>query len=300
MKATRVGRDTLWRGSWRGRRGAAEPGADPETRRSRRVVVRSRGGSRRDSHVRDVGDFRPESALAYAFVNAVAVLIIACPCALGLATPMSIMVGVGRGAREGILFKDAEALQVMGKVDTVVVDKTGTLTEGKPRLVTVEPVVGIAADELLNLAAAAERGSEHPLAAAIVARRWRGRGQRTDDSERKRSGFELRIDPWEGRFGQSERASHCNWQRGAANRRRHSPWRTGSAGRCASAQGQTVVFVAVDGKLAGLLGVADPIKATTVEAVAQLHADGLSIAMLTGDNRATAEAVAQQLRHRRL
>ncbi|HEY2909505.1 MAG TPA: heavy metal translocating P-type ATPase [Gemmataceae bacterium] len=298
MKATRVGRDTLLA----------------------RIVARVAEAQRSRAPIQKLADrvaswfvpavvlaailtfamwatFGPSPALAYAFVNAVAVLIIACPCALGLATPMSIMVGVGRGAREGILFKDAEALQVMGKVDTVVVDKTGTLTEGKPRLVTVEPVVGIAADELLNLAAAAERGSEHPLAAAIVAaavERPEAREQTIVNGKEVVSGFEsipgkgvlARVNGRAIVIGNGALLTDAGMPLGELEARADA----------LQAQGQTVVFVAVDGKLAGLLGVADPIKASTVEAVAQLHADGLSIAMLTGDNRATAEAVAQQLR----
>ncbi|HXD87286.1 MAG TPA: heavy metal translocating P-type ATPase, partial [Urbifossiella sp.] len=228
--------------------------------------------------------FGPPPALAYAFVNAVAVLIIACPCALGLATPMSIMVGVGRGAREGILFKDAEALQVMGTVDTVVVDKTGTLTEGKPRLVTLEPVSGVSADELLAWAAATERGSEHPLAAAILAagmEKPEAREQTAENGKEVVSGFE--SIPGKGVLAMVNGRAIVIGNRVLLTDAGIPLGELGARADALQAEGQTVVFAAVDGRLAGLLGVADPIKATTPEAVAQLHAQGLTIAILTGD-----------------
>jgi Cu+-exporting ATPase len=230
----------------------------------------------------------PEPRLAHALVNAVAVLIIACPCALGLATPMSIMVSTGRGASAGILIRDAEALEVFEKVDTLVVDKTGTLTEGKPRLTSVVPVPGGDEATLLRLAASLERGSEHPLAEAIVRGAEErgivlaavqgfssvtGKGIRgTVDGRTVRVGNEALLrDEGVGLDGLQERAE--------ALRR----------------DGQTVMFVAVDGRPAGLVGVADPIKPTTAAALAELKRQGLRIVMLTGDNRITAEAVARRL-----
>jgi Cu+-exporting ATPase len=233
--------------------------------------------------------FGPEPALAYAIVNAVAVLIIACPCALGLATPMSVMVGVGRGAREGVLVKNAESLERMEKVDTVVVDKTGTLTEGKPKLVAVEPAAGFNEEELLRPAAALERGSEHPLAAAIVAGA-RHRGVELDSAE----GFEsITGKGVRGRVG----------GRSIAIGNRSMMEEAGVSGidglaaraDVLRAEGQTVMFVAVESRAAGLLGVADPIKATTPEAIEQLHAAGLEIVLLSGDNSTTAEAVGKKL-----
>jgi Cu+-exporting ATPase len=233
--------------------------------------------------------FGPEPALTYALVNAVAVLIIACPCALGLATPMSVMVGVGRGAREGILVKNAEALERMEKVDTVVVDKTGTLTEGKPKLVTVEPAAEFTERDFLQMAAGLERGSEHPLAAAVVAGA-RDRGVEAPEAE----GFEsVSGKGIRGRVGGRAVA--------IGNRAMMADAGVGGLDELAAradslrAEGQTVMFVAVDGAPAGLLGVADPIKATTPEAVARLHADGLTVVILSGDNRTTAEAVGRKL-----
>jgi len=230
----------------------------------------------------------PEPQFGYALLAAVAVLIIACPCALGLATPMSIMVGVGRGASAGVLVKNAEALEVMEKIDTLLVDKTGTLTEGKPRVSAVIPAADMSEDELLRLAASVERGSEHPLAAAIVAageaRALRlspadqfesrtGRGVIANVEGRRvalgnvRLVEELGIDPTSAR----ERAEELR------------------------KDGQTAMFVAVDNIVAGLVAVADPIKSSTPEAIAALHADGVRIIMVTGDSRTTAEAVARKL-----
>ncbi len=233
--------------------------------------------------------FGPSPALAYALVNAAAVLIIACPCALGLATPMSIMVGVGRGAREGVLVKNAEALERLEKVDTVVVDKTGTLTEGKPKLVTVEPASDVSDAELLRLAAALEGGSEHPLATAVIAgAKERGVNPAAAEGFESVSGKGVR-----GRVG----------GRAVALGNLAMMTDAGVSGIDAlsaradslRAEGQTVMFVASDGKAVGLLGVADPIKATTPDAVAQLHAAGLLVVMLSGDNRTTAEAVGKKL-----
>jgi len=216
------------------------------------------------------------------------VLIIACPCALGLATPMAIMVGVGRGAEQGILIRDAEALETLEKADTLVVDKTGTLTEGKPRLTVVEPVEGVAADELLRLAASLERGSEHPLAAAIVTGA-QAQGLRLVEARDFRSvtGKGV-IGTVEGRavlLGNAALLGDHGVDAGALGLRLDA----------LRGEGQTILVVAVDGRLAGLLGVADPIRPSTPEAIRLLHADSLRIIMLTGDSRVTAEAVARKL-----
>ncbi|HYM91791.1 MAG TPA: heavy metal translocating P-type ATPase [bacterium] len=230
----------------------------------------------------------PEPRLAHALVNAVAVLIIACPCALGLATPMSIMVATGKGATMGVLFRNAEAIEVMRKVDTLVVDKTGTLTEGKPKLVTVAPADGWDEATLLRLAASLERGSEHPLAAAIVA------GARTRDVTL------TNVDAFESRTGKGV-AGRVDGRFVALGTRmlleELGVHPDGLAGRAESlrADGETVMFVVVDGAAAGLIGVTDPIKETTPEAIRQLHREGLRIVMLTGDSRTTAEAVAKKL-----
>jgi Cu+-exporting ATPase len=234
------------------------------------------------------GLWGPEPRLAYGLVNAVAVLIIACPCALGLATPMAIMVGVGRGAENGVLIKNAEALEVLEKADTLIVDKTGTLTEGKPRLVTVEPAEGTSGEELLRLAASLERGSEHPLAGAIV-KGAEERGLRLVEPGHFQSvtGKGV-IGQVEGRaivLGNAALLSEHGVDT-AALRPRIEPLRQ---------EGQTVMLVAVEGRAAGLLGVADPIRASTAEAIRLLHEEGLRIIMLTGDSKTTAEAVARKL-----
>jgi Cu+-exporting ATPase len=229
----------------------------------------------------------PEPRLAYALVNAVAVLIIACPCALGLATPMSIMVGVGRGATAGVLVKNAEALEMLAKVDTLVVDKTGTLTEGKPKLVTVV-AVGTDERELLRSAASLEKGSEHPLAAAVVA----GAAERgltveaaTDFRSLTGKGVTGTVAGKRVALGNEQILRELGLEAGEL------------AGRAEKlrAEGETIVFVAVDGRVAGFLGVADPIKESTPPAIAALHGEGIRIVMLTGDSRATAEAVARRL-----
>lgn len=234
------------------------------------------------------GVWGPQPAMAYAIVNAVAVLIIACPCALGLATPMSIMVGVGRGAQAGVLIKNAEALEVMEKIDTLVVDKTGTLTEGKPKLVTVEPAEGLDESELLRLAASLERGSEHPLAAAIV----RGAQDRELDLA-DAEGFDSVT-------GKGVQGNVDGRSVALGNRALMEQLDVAAAGLADRAEslrgeGQTVMFVAIDGQPAGLLGVADPIKESTAEAVKLLHDAGVEIVMLTGDSRTTAMAVAKKL-----
>ncbi len=231
----------------------------------------------------------PEPRMAHALINAVAVLIIACPCALGLATPMSIMVATGKGATMGVLFKNAEAIEVLRKVDTLVVDKTGTLTEGKPTLVSVVTEGDIDEATLLRLAATLERGSEHPLAAAIVKgaeARKVALAQAEDFDSVTGKGVKGRVDGREVALGNGAdgepRASTPGtlWPRGP---------------RSSRADGQTVMFVAVDGKPAGLLGVADPIKESTPEAIRLLHAEGIRIVMLTGDSATTAKAVANKL-----
>jgi len=232
--------------------------------------------------------FGPEPRLAHALVNAVAVLIIACPCALGLATPMSIMVATGRGATSGVLFKNAEAIELLRNVDTLVVDKTGTLTEGRPRLVSVIAADGVAEDSLLRAAASLERGSEHPLAAAIVAgAEERGIAtEKVEDFEsRTGKGVVGRVAGRSVALGNAALLADLGVDAGVLAARAEA----------LRANAETAMFVAIDGHAAGLLGVADPVKATTREAIAQLHAEGLELVMLTGDARGTAEAVAAQL-----
>jgi Cu+-exporting ATPase len=230
------------------------------------------------------GLFGPEPRVAHALVNAVAVLIIACPCALGLATPMSIMVGTGRGARAGVLIRDAEALEILEKVDTLVVDKTGTLTEGKPRLATVVAAPGFDEATVLRLAAAVERASEHPLAAAIVA----GARDRGIDAA-PATGFASHTGKGvSGVVGGARVALGSEALVGDV---------TPLAARAEELRrdGQTVMFVAVDGRLAGMVAAADPIKGSTREAIGLLRDSGLRVVMLTGDSRGTAEAVAREL-----
>jgi len=234
------------------------------------------------------GLWGPEPALAYAVINAVAVLIIACPCALGLATPMSIMVGTGKGAMMGVLIKNAEALEVMEKVDTLVVDKTGTLTEGKPKLVSVVAGEGFQENDILRLAASLERASEHPLAEAIV-----------QGAEEK--GVELtRTDKFQSVTGKGVTGvvDGHNVALGNLKLLQSLDIDAGDLPRQADrqrAEGQTVMLLAVDGRAAGLIGVADPIKTTTPEAIRDLHGEGIHVVMLTGDSRKTAEAVAAKL-----
>jgi len=230
----------------------------------------------------------PEPRLAYAMINAVAVLIIACPCALGLATPVSIMVGTGRGATMGVLFKNAEALEVMRKVDMLVVDKTGTLTEGHPELVSVVPAAGFEENVIVRLAASLERSSEHPLAAAIV-RGAETRGLDLAAAENFQSvtgkGVTGRVDGHDIALGNIKLLEEAGIDaRDLA--------RQADVGR---AEGQTVMFLAIDGQAAGLIGVADPVKQSTPEAIRLLHEEGIEIVMLTGDNEKTAEAVAGRL-----
>jgi Cu+-exporting ATPase len=230
----------------------------------------------------------PAPRLAHALINAVAVLIIACPCALGLATPMSIMVAMGKGATAGVLFKNAEAVEFMRRVDTLVVDKTGTLTEGKPKLMSVRPVAGFDETSLLRFAASLERASEHPLAAAIVAGA-ESRGIPISSAEQFESvtgkGVKGRVDGAAVLLGNRKLLEDAQIDLGSLPEAAES-------GRTA---GQTVMFVSVDGKAAGIIGVADPIKPTTREAIRQLHDDNIRIVMLTGDSHTTALAVAREL-----
>ena len=230
----------------------------------------------------------PEPRMAHALINAVAVLIIACPCALGLATPMSIMVATGRGATMGILFKNAEAIEVMRKVDTLVVDKTGTLTEGRPKLVTVIAAPGAEESDLLRLAASLERGSEHPLAAAIV-KGAAERGVTLAEAE----GFESVTG--KGVRGRVDGRDVALGNRALMDALGVDPGELAARAEQLRGEGQTVMFVAVDGEHAGIVGVADPIKASTPEAIRTLHAEGIRIVMLTGDSATTAAAVAREL-----
>jgi P-type Cu+ transporter len=234
------------------------------------------------------GLWGPEPRLAHAIVNAVAVLIIACPCALGLATPISIMVGTGRGAMAGVLIKNAEALEIMEKVNTLVVDKTGTLTEGKPKLVTVRTVNGVEGQVALRLGASLERASEHPLAEAIV-RGAQEKGivlaQVKDFQSLTGKGVTGDVDGHKVALGNLKLLESIGVDAGDLPEQADH----------LRAEGQTVMFLSIDGKAVGLLGVADPIKASTPEAIRDLHAEGIKVVMLTGDGRKTAEAVANKL-----
>ena len=234
------------------------------------------------------GFFGPEPRMAYALVNAVAVLIIACPCALGLATPMSIMVGVGRGATAGVLIKNAEALEVFQKIDTLIFDKTGTLTEGKPKLVSVVSVQGISEDELLRLAASLERGSEHPLAQAIVSGA-QAKGISLSDTKDFKSitgkGVTGFLD------GQPASLGNQKWMEDQGIFLGDLAMKADALRK----DGQTVMFLARENKILGLLGVSDSIKPSTPEAIQMLHKEGLRLIMVTGDNQVTAEAVAKKL-----
>jgi P-type Cu+ transporter len=231
----------------------------------------------------------PEPKLAHAIVCAAAVLIIACPCALGLATPMSIMVGVGRGAQEGVLVKSAEALERLEKVDTLVVDKTGTLTEGKPKLVDILPADGLDVKEFLRLAASLEQNSEHPLGAAIV----RGAKQQGIVLAPVRDFRSVTAGGVAGIIaGRTILLGKADFLR---NEKITGLEPLEASARKLQEEGKTAMFVAIDGRLAGILAVADPIKQTTAEAIGELHSLGLRLVMLTGDNRSTAAAVAKKL-----
>ncbi|HEY5441326.1 MAG TPA: heavy metal translocating P-type ATPase, partial [Gemmatimonadaceae bacterium] len=233
------------------------------------------------------GVWGPEPRMAHGIVNAVAVLIVACPCALGLATPMSIMVATGKGAASGVLFKNAEAIEVMRKVDTLVVDKTGTLTEGKPKVVAIAAANG---DEsaLVRLAASLEQGSEHPLAAAIV------------DGAKTRGVVLVAATDFASATGKGVTGTIDGHHVALGNQKLMDDLKVAAGGLAAKAEtmrgeGQTVMFVAVDGTITGLIGVADPIKATTADAIRQLHDEGIRVVMLTGDSKTTAQAVAKTL-----
>ena len=232
--------------------------------------------------------FGPEPRLAFGLVAAVSVLIIACPCALGLATPMSIMVGVGRGAQGGVLIKNAEALERMEKIDTLVVDKTGTLTEGKPKVVAIVPAAGFTEDDILRLAASVERASEHPLADAVVraAREKQlalGPVEQFDSPTGK--GATGKVDGKTIVLGNARYLTSIGIETKALD----------TEAERLRGDGATVINMAVDGRLAGLFAIADPVKASTPEALKALAAEGIKVIMLTGDNRTTAEAVARRL-----
>lgn len=230
----------------------------------------------------------PEPKLAHAVINAVAVLIIACPCALGLATPMSIMVATGRGATMGVLFKNAEAIELMRKIDTLVIDKTGTLTLGKPKLVTVQPFANISEDDLLSLSASLEQASEHPLAAAIVtgAKEKNMSLSATEDFKSVTGkGAHAQVAGRRIAIGNKALLQEMGIELGTAEAK---------ADRLRE-DGQTVMYAAIDGKLSGLLGVADPIKETTLPAIKALRDIGIKVIMMTGDNKKTAEAVAKKV-----
>jgi len=231
--------------------------------------------------------FGPEPRFTYGLVAAVSVLIIACPCALGLATPMSIMVGVGRGARAGVLIKSAEALERMEKIDTLVVDKTGTLTEGKPKVVAVKPASNFDETQILRFAASVERNSEHPLAAAIVA------------SAALRKLELLQVDGFDAHAGKGVTGTADGKKVALGNARFLGELDIDTSALASEAErlrddGATAIFLAVNGKPAGIIAIADPIKATTPDALKAL-ADSIRVVMLTGDNRTTAQAVARRL-----
>ncbi|PKN05914.1 MAG: copper-transporting ATPase, partial [Deltaproteobacteria bacterium HGW-Deltaproteobacteria-7] len=230
----------------------------------------------------------PEPRLAHAIVNAVAVLIIACPCALGLATPISIMVGTGRGAMAGVLIKNAEALEIMEKVDTLVIDKTGTLTEGKPKLVAVRAQPGFNEDDILRMAASLERASEHPLAEAIV-HGAQARGIELVEFNTFQSitgkGVTGEVDGRTVAAGNVKLLESLGINMGDLSQQADNH----------RVEGKTVMLIAINGTAAGLIGVADPIKDSTAEAIRDLHAEGIKIVMLTGDSHTTAKAVAGTL-----
>jgi P-type Cu+ transporter len=230
----------------------------------------------------------PQPRMAQALLNAVAVLLIACPCALGLATPVAIMVGTGRGALAGVLVKNAETLEILEKVDTTVLDKTGTITEGRPRVMSIVPAPGCAELDVLRLAVTLERPSEHPLASAVLAAAKEGDvrpGDLADFHYRAGRGITGAVDGQQAALGNRALFAELGLPLGELDARAQS----------LEAEGQTVIFVAADGKAVGVLGVADPIKSTTPEAIERLHQQGLQIVMLTGDTQRVARTVAQKL-----
>jgi P-type Cu+ transporter len=230
----------------------------------------------------------PEPRFTFALVNAVAVLIIACPCALGLATPMSVMVAAGKGATAGVLFRNAEAIEVLRTVDTLVVDKTGTLTLGRPELASVVTVNGFDENELLRLAANVERASEHPLAAAFI-------GGAESRGLNVRAASEFASITGKGVRGTVDGRRVALGNRALLDESKIDPRELAERAEALRAEGQTVMFVVVDDQPAGLIGVADPVKETTSEAIRQLHERGIRIVMLTGDSATTAKAVATKL-----
>jgi Cu+-exporting ATPase len=234
------------------------------------------------------GLWGPSPRMAHALINAVAVLIIACPCALGLATPMAIMVATGKAARSGVLFRNAEAIETMRKIDTLVVDKTGTLTEGKPRLVSVAAAAGSTEDEVLRFGAAIERASEHPLAAAILLGAEE-RKIRPDKAE------EFRSVTGKGVTGLVGGRAVALGNRALLDQLGIDPGELGPRAESMRTKGETAMFVAIDGAIAGVLAVADPIKPTSAEAIRTLQEDGVRIVMITGDSKTTAQAVASRL-----
>jgi Cu+-exporting ATPase len=230
----------------------------------------------------------PEPRMAYAIINAVAVLIIACPCALGLATPMSIMVATGKGATAGVLFKNAESIEIMEKVKTLIVDKTGTLTEGKPKLADVVPYNNFNEEQVLYFGSSLERGSEHPLASAIV------------EGAKEKGIHPAKVESFASLTGKGVKGEIENRQVTLGNQSlledlNIQPGDTLTEAEKMRSEGKTVMFVTVDGIVAGLIGVADPIKNTTPEAIQKLHEEGIGIAMITGDSLTTAKAVAGKL-----
>ncbi len=232
--------------------------------------------------------YGPQPHYAHALVNAVAVLIIACPCALGLATPMAIMVGTGRGAREGVLISNAEALEILEKVNTLVVDKTGTLTEGKPKLTDLIPVEGVKDTELLQVAASLEEASEHPLAGAILA------------AAKEKNTNLVAIEGFQSVTGKGVKGILNGKQVAIGNVALMtdlgaSPESLRTKADALQKEGNTVMYIALEGKFAGLIAVADPIKDSTAEAIEQLKHEGIKVVMVTGDNHATAESVARKL-----
>ena len=232
--------------------------------------------------------FGPEPRFAYGLVAAVAVLIIACPCALGLATPMSIMVGVGRGAQEGVLIRDAEALERFEKIDTLVIDKTGTLTEGKPAVTAIATAEGFEENDILRLAASVEQASEHPLAAAIVKA-----AKERELSLARVMGFDSPTG--KGAIGMVERKRMVLGNARFLSELKIDVGTLADKAEELRKNGATAIFVAVNGKAAGVIAIADPVKATTKDALAELRNNNIRIVMLTGDNRTTAEAIAREL-----
>jgi len=232
--------------------------------------------------------FGPEPRFAHAIVNAVAVLIIACPCALGLATPMAIMVGTGQGAHAGVLIKNAEALETLEKVDTLVIDKTGTLTEGKPRVTSIDPAQGIAEPELLRLVASLEQGSEHPLASAVLS-------AATERGLALASVSEFHSHAGKGISGKIEGKLVVAGNEQLFSEMKLPIWNTSTKASDLRSHARSVIFVVIDGKPAGLVGIADPVKPSTPAALGELRKEGLRIVMLTGDSKATAAAVTHEL-----